>query len=575
MFAQKVLSGVYLLLVALFFEAQAAESIIPNGHDYQKRLGVSRHVTAIENNGFGEELDGYSGALELSVADVVLPGNNGLAVEFRRRLKLQNYIETFGAMRSGAVGDWFIDVPFLHGEFLQTKRRWYSMLGATRCAVPTAQQAMAPPVMTGKNFQNILQYWHGNFLHIPGKGSARLLHTAETGVDVPQDGRSYFWTTDSRWHLSCLPATANGIEGDAFLAVDPDGTKYWFDQLVLALAPSLYADNQFYSRYEARMMPTRVEDRHGNWVVYQYDSVVDGRLLEIRSSDGRLLALEYNGAGRLAAVRHGSEIWKYFYDVNNRLIEVIRPDQSSWRYSPPFAGESLVVNGTGSCLGPMSIQMPTGILTVTHPSGAIGKFYLDVILSGRSYVPLTCEITTDDEWRPVGSYTLIPTHSYTVSLTKREVSGPGLEPMTWLWQYPLAQGSFESACQDTGCPEEKTIAVTRPDLTVELQTYGIRFGTNEGLLLRSELRGQGSGSPTRVTIMDYVTDPAGQRFPLKLGSHIFPVGSVARDRPIWRTQIYQNGGVFSNEVPQLNGVYQFDRFARPLTIVKTSKLTPP
>lgn len=540
---------------------------VTSGQEYHKKVDVARTMAPLDEGLFGDELDGYTGAVEFAVTDVSIPGNNKLEVAFRRRFKTQSRLEFFDAGRFGLLGDWNVDVPYLHGEFLyssSTPGKWSSMQGSTRCAIGQAKDAQPFPLSTGKNFQNRLAYWHGNFLHVPGRGSSRLLHSVGVAADKPSDGRAYYWTTEGRWHLSCLPSTANGVGGDAFLAVSPEGMKYWFDQLALHVAAPVFADGQILSRNEVRMMPTRVEDQFGNWVVYKYSPDNHQRVIEVNSSDGRRLLIHYNATGRISEVWHGNRVWRYHYDADGRLIEAVRPDGTKWTYSPPWVGKKLTVYG-GACGGPGKYTLETGVMAVTHPSGAAGRFYMDVTYSGRTYVPQKCWTTWNDENWVSGSYDLISPHSVTLSLTRKEIVGAGISaPMVWTWDRPLVGWKYEHQCQQTACPEEKTVSVTRPDGTVEQQTYGIRFDRNEGLLLRTDIFKSDRASKASATAMEYLLDPTGQAFPAKLGNPIFFVGTTARDRPLWRRITKEDGNSYLWQVTDQNGVFAFDRHARPL-----------
>ncbi|MFA0922362.1 hypothetical protein [Xanthomonas fragariae] len=56
----------------------------------------------------------------------------------------------------------------------------------------------------------------------------------ETVLAHTQDGSqpSHVARTKDNWLITCLPSTANGLPGEAFQAVAPDGTRYWLDYLV-------------------------------------------------------------------------------------------------------------------------------------------------------------------------------------------------------------------------------------------------------------------------------------------------------------------------------------------------------
>jgi hypothetical protein len=152
------------------------------------------------------------------------------------------------------------------------------------------------------------EYWHGNFIYIPGSGSQEILKRAgTTNNNVPTDGNNWPLVTRSLWALRCLPGAMSRGPGEGFIAISPDGTQYTFDWLVSRTYPAItkpspapegfasgrpsaagatsrnfvesstvrvapgVTDNVIFgyglTRQEVWIMPTLVTDRHGNRAV--------------------------------------------------------------------------------------------------------------------------------------------------------------------------------------------------------------------------------------------------------------------------------------------------------------------
>jgi YD repeat-containing protein len=148
------------------------------------------------------------------------------------------------------------------------------------------------------------------------------------------------------------------------------------------------------SRVEVWILPTRVEDRFGNFVTYTYDAALPWRLREIRSNDGRALMIAYGASGRIATVSDGTRQWRYTETTQG--LDVALPDGSRWVYAlnglrsariepePSRQVFQFCARAGGSAVQPIH----TG--TITHPSGAIGTFRFQSRTHGRSWVDKVC-----------------------------------------------------------------------------------------------------------------------------------------------------------------------------------------
>ncbi len=501
--------------------------------EHLRRVSRAQTIEALDENLFGYSINNYTGALTFSVTDVSLPGNSDLVVAVARRFD-GNDVRSRGArVRSGHVfDDWDLDLPHLHGVFAGSVGWQAGPSSGIRCDQPNAGLA-APPSVNGFDADD---YWHGNLLYVPGQGDDEIQHLPSTQSDRPTDSATYRWVTKGLWFFSCLPITANGVAGDAFLARDPQGNKYWFNHIVEKSYTPLTLSRgtgTVLPRRQIVILPTRVEDRFGNWVTYTYDAVEARNLRVIEASDGRRIDLSYatgpgNGpGGRISSVVVGSRTWTYGYSasagIGASLTSVTRPDGSRYVYDFSTFHEDRVDVTFESCGAPARfVSNFQFVATATHPSGAIGTFTFLFKQHGRGGVPQNCwtsSFSSGDRFPPVFT---------SLSLIRKEISGPNqLLPMVWQWTYPELAWSYASQCPQN-CPSTKLIEVTQPDSSVLRETYGVRYGENDGLMLASEVWGRVDPSvipPTpnvllRRTDISHSYSPTGQAYLARVGTAV-------------------------------------------------------
>jgi hypothetical protein len=218
-------------------------------------------------------------------------------------------------------------------------------------------------------------YWHGYTLHAGGAQS--LLLASLTNNERPSNGGPYHWTTNQDWWVSCLSSlagpTINGSvpAGEGFFARGPDGSKYWFNHLSKRrvdmvtkqgeLDPDGYGARRVYKVYRAEylMLPTRVEDRFGNWTTYAWSNDEFSRLTSVSSGQvgsttaERTISLQYNANGFVSSATDGRQTpqgatayWTYEY-TGSSLTKVNLPDGSFWQYG--LADVSNLASATPNC----------------------------------------------------------------------------------------------------------------------------------------------------------------------------------------------------------------------------------
>ncbi|KAF1689005.1 wall associated protein [Pseudoxanthomonas koreensis] len=536
--------------------------------EHVDRLRTSEQVGALDSELFGDEVGLYNGATGFAVTDIDLPGNATLPVQLRRRFKVESFKQV---VPLGGFGNWDLDVPYLSGTFDGVYKWNTAENGSTsRCSALWYPRTTTPFEIT--------DIWTGTSLHLPGEGDLDLLYLPPSGGTVPSDGASYLWSTSSLHRFSCTAATSNGYPGQGFIAVDTAGTRYTFDVGIERSAGTMRdVSGSLRARTRVYLMASRVEDRHGNWVAYQYSG---DKLTGISSSDGRAIALTWSGDRIVKATAHGRE-WNYAYLSDPAamgmrrfpmLSQVTLPDASQWSYQYELASSGAgglnprYESWDGSdadCTPPEFFANSFG-LRATHPSGAQGHFEFTFMRQHRSGTPANACNRRGD-----GRYVLgIPDHFDLYALARKTLSGPGLPIQQWQYAYPHSGGRTTLPVPCMSCPGEKLTVVTEPDGSKREHTFGNRYLDNSGRLLGTTVK-TAAGAVLRSDSSTYMTnaEAAAAPFPNTYGSSLSADDDTAtRIRPVKLATVVQQDVTFSRTVNS------FDAFARPASVTRSSTL---
>ncbi|MDO5610567.1 MAG: hypothetical protein Q4G62_07355, partial [Pseudomonadota bacterium] len=589
------------LVIVSSFAAMAA--VVPQ-QEYGNYVDRQRMVEQGGSAPFGEQINLRDGGLQFRVVDVDIPGT-GPAIRLARTFRVNEAAKT--AETSGnTLGDWELEVP-------RIKTITANALG-TRGNSPFGWQV--PGINKNARCSNFAapgpisfwdaarhwepgEWWSGYQL-VDGLGrSQELLQVIGTYPEVA----GYKAVTNQNWRVSCLPATANGEPGEGFLATDPDGNRYWFDYLVYTPADTLSKalwtlpvpsasgartanDLPIQSRFSpaqddlprrfASLLVSRIEDRFGNSVVYQYSA---GKLIRVVASDGREMSISHDNALPTVIVNTGASqrIWRYSIQgaqpshyLRGTLTQVQLPDGSRWAYSfSQFSAASLLWESSMSlnmCEKQDSALARTIEGTVIAPSGAVGRFVLAGRGFGRSNVPREC-------WGgsgPIDSgYALIPAGWAAYALSSRTQTGPGLPPATWAYSYSPSHASWSSEC-NSGCVNEVWTDEMNPEGARTRSVFSNRFDDSENLLLREETF-ETNGNLLRRVSYGYADSTTGVAWPWPtvLGSDMQSRTNEARTSkwvPI-RSRTFEQQGITLNY-----RVNDYDRFANPVSVRKWSSL---
>ncbi|KQZ56333.1 hypothetical protein ASD53_12325 [Lysobacter sp. Root559] len=574
--------------------------------EYDKLIKSAQTVKSEGPALFGDSVNLYTGATSFAATDVSIPGNFPIPVGLGRRFA--HATDT----RNRPFGDWDWDVPYISGMFSHAEG-W--VLGQTaasatanRCSSVTSVESARPPSVKIQSSTPVRapaveewEYWSGYRMVVPGGEQELLLATADTRPR-PTDGGVYPWVTNKHWHLSCVPNLQSIQGGEGFMAHAPDGTRYRFDWMVARPSDDLLkpvtADGTVLQRPvprdEIRLYPTRIEDRFGNWVSYQWSGA---QLQSITSSDGRQLSFTWenaNGFDRVAKVttNTGRE-WRYGYSDFSQLTSVTLPDNSSWSidfralWGNPYysnepepmipGGQARLQDKALGCSWMRALVPLTRTATITHPSGARGEFVFQTIRHGRHKVPLDCRWPPDMSARPEpdfepteDTYTaLIPARFDVLAVRSKTVTGPGLPGYTWTYDYKnVPVGSWNEGCAN--CPPTKITEVSGPDGERTVNTYGVVFNENEGQLLQVDT--YAGGTLLRSSTTTYLSNAAAQQqssFADRMGvSPQVRLDSFSseRQRPTVFSSVQQDGVRFdmANET--------FDEFAQATRVGQSNTL---
>lgn len=569
-----------MLVLALLVPAPLwAQQVLKVGQDSELRSAPKWNVQALDSGVFGERHNLYTGETEFVVTDLNVPGSNGLDVAVNRRLTRST------SKHNSLFGDWELDFPRLEGIF--SSAGWQvSTPGARdkRCSVDRQNFMQAtPPTVSGTSIGSqpasyafsSEEYWYGNNLHLPSAGDQRMLVLTPDNTSF-NHGENY-WITRENWVFSCLPSTANGKPGEAFVAHAPDGRSFRFDWLVenpgyqplekTSVVGGLGSLTSRLTRKRVMFYPTEVADENGNWVRYQFDAA--NKLTSISSSDGRLIQFAYAN-DRVSSFTSAGRTWTYVYGVNSigspRLSEVVLPDQSKWLINLELNNfqvnypmhSTACANETGAQVG-VTLQ---GYMV--HPSGLRGDFQYLSRYHGLTFTPRTC---MPDGY---GGMTMLRPDRYPVlSLTRKVLSGPGLVTHSWdfdygwSFRYPDLVAGYLDTCANQVCPASRVVTTSRSDGTWEKRTFNSVFGDTEGSPIYVEV-GEGS-SVLRSELITYETS-SNQPFPFVYGKDPCHRCHRSHERvvPIRERRAEQQGRYFYWRANS------FDAFARPVEVAKYS-----
>ncbi|HET9025339.1 MAG TPA: hypothetical protein VFN64_12250 [Burkholderiaceae bacterium] len=593
--------------------------------EYMKRLKLYQTVEPYGDTPFGESIDLYTGQVTFNQTDVVLEGT-GPTIRIGRSRSSTGY-DTQGMESAPAhyFGDWTMDLPRI--DTLVAAQRYTLGTPGTNWRMSVSSTDPAS-FLRCTNFRSpyvgqsgiVLEDWWRGYELVLGDGSSQPLLVRAAGyIGKPAISAAFPVVTLSTLQMTCLPATKNGTPGEGFLAYAPDGTKIWFDWLVgslyspvnMPLLETMQAGGSVASetdpsaepapadgeaspsavpggggiavqeRMQVSMFATRVEDRFGNWVVYNYTPDT-AQLTSITASDGRKVTLAWTGAQVTSVTAMpgtpDARTWTYGY-TGSKLTTVTQPDLSKWTFDLKRTGEGAPEPvSVSSCSHRSDPNTPTTggeLSTITAPSGLVGTFLMQMRWHGRSYTGSYCDTDTS------GSREMVPPMFSNLSLYERTLNGPGVPLAKWRYLYaPAAASTIYDACALAGtCPDTTWVDVVEPDGSKTRYTSSTRYDAVEGKPVKTE-----TFSPTNQLLRTETTTyqlPAGTPYVARLGSSLlgYRVNETKSENlaPVRKRVVTQQQRSFTWEVAADCGTGAtlcFDAWGRPTKVTKTSAPAP-
>lgn len=598
-----------------------AQTTVAPEDEYKKLIRVSEDIQPLGEHPFGESISLYDGSLSFQQTDVSASGTGPL-MQLTRQFQIEGSAAIW-TRGDYAFGDWTLALPRI--ETL-TANGYSGARHVTGWQVDVApdQDPNARCSHFARPYSVVMHpsdpaltpwepetWWKGYHMVIPGQGTQDLLAN-----DDDASKATYPIITKDHWRISCpLKVTANGEPGEGFLAQAPDGARYWFNELVYRRADSLsrplysgvaavdstgarglvrsalkdpvgdlisllsgsgvahaLPSSDVLSRQTAWMLVTRIEDRFGNSLVFNYDS--SGHLTGINASDGRALSVTYEtGTPRIHSVTlqpaagGAARTWLYTYNADgSSLTQVTLPDNTRWQLGLT-AFDQIDLNTSGSHSSCVTLAAPnpaTATGTISHPAGLVGTFVVKPVKRGRSYVPRDCRSMQYGDPDSQGSFASVPDAWYSVALVQRTLSGAGTPNRTWSYSYSPANDSWYDC--GSNCATTVYTTVVDPDLTATRSTFSNRYNYTESQLLRTDYYAGGAGTSTLLrSEINHYAAPTTAPLPARAG-HLLQdnvnTAQIAQYSPLDQRQMVQGGDTYTWQAEAFNSYVQVTRTKR-------------
>lgn len=615
--AHKALQAGLALAALAWSMPTQADSVTSPYNDYRDRIKVAQTVQPLGETPFGENINLYKGGLSFRQTDISFPGI-GPTITLARSYQLGG---VYGMPYvPGEMRDWSLSIPRIvttvPGDRFSQSGSWVTPTTA-RCS-GFGHMSAAPYGFSGGQWLG-QTWWHGYQLVTPDGATRPLLKRVTENTLTPPSGGPYNIVTADHWMIACVASTSNGQPGEGFLAIAPDGTRYTFDYLVYgpaiqalvyetggdSLAAGESAEsasesdssttstdeapsgeeessdggastnvqsgggtNQYLPRKVAYMYLTRIEDRFGNTLTYNYSS---GQLTSIVASDGRQVYVNWVGSSIDTIVVQPADAqaqtWHYEYNGYG-LSRVVLPDNSTWSFTmnsiaaaEPFSAMDSNASTCGLRSGLAGAFTPV-TATITHPSGLFGSFQIGEVGFARSAVPTVCDVYGLTESLPVAYSAL--------SLLNKTISGPGMASRTWQYTYSPEIGSSDAECA-TNCVDTAWVEVTDPDGSITRFTHSTRWGVTEGKLL-SVIQGITTGgqtNPVGLNLRTYTyASPSAGPYPARIGDS--PDHLLSNNAPSEYLAPQQQMVLTQQGVTFTNTTNSFDAYANPTSVTRAS-----
>jgi YD repeat-containing protein len=344
------------LLLALLLAVSVVslqQAVAEEIRDYYSEPGLNPFKETLNEN-FTEQIDPFSGTLQLKYSDVHIPGNGGMDIDITRTY---TSLQTNAYPKTGRLGlGWT-----MHFGRIVASRTFQSQI----CNQATF------PLTTRENPS----------LELPDGGRELLVLSNQHS-----DGTLL---TRSNWRARC------GTGGVGLVVTSPDGRRYTMDRFD-------------YGEEEPSWLTSRIEDLNGNWIAIDYETNAAGvNFIESirRSEEGAeatVVAFEYEDEDEagiaISAIHANGQTWGfeydsipgYMFDFYKQLVRVVRPDGTRWQYtynpkfSDPDPNDGIIQDGPASY----------SLARVEYPHGAQIDYTYQYVLFDPGEAVATTAIAT-------------------------------------------------------------------------------------------------------------------------------------------------------------------------------------
>ena len=540
-------------------------------------------ISMLENDSLGDQMNLANGAVIFSRTDGKIPGNFNLEVAYRISY-LTNFPNWYG---------WKEDLPRIE----LTYGKGYGSQNFEGSSLPegwkNGQYCSGSQLPTGGRPRHPKRFNSATKIVIPGRLDSQLLkNNGSFGITITDAP----FVAKEGWKISCFTSDITGEEG--FKATNPDGDTYYFEypgshsgyivnQKNQGRQTYPYANHLNFIESEvatdygsavghvATLFVSKVEDRFGNWVKFDYegDNNVNNmrHLSKISSSDNRVIDIEITAKGK--RITSASKVWDYYYeDTGSEYIRtndffVKQPDDKVWKYSLHNIDllDSGELDGTPSCNRDFGRYHKGGEMKVIHPSGLVGIYKFNVIRVDKAN--LFSESRFEDNPRPSWRRC-----KYSYALSEKKLINNS-ETYIWKFEHSETLGSFEnergtekSESKLTGhVPSNidrvlnKKLIITSPDLTTK--SYYINRDSQsalEGSITAIEVNSPNSETPVIEVMNTYDTstskgDIAGYNYGSQKHSNIKIITTPIRlTRQVTSTPASENNTTYTQSFSDFN-----------------------
>ena len=407
--AMRFLSIVIAAMSAIVFTPATVADVDGTLPDFYNAPGLNPNGAS--EGEFNDVVDPFSGTLNISHTDLVVPGKGGLDIAVQRTYSSGN----IWATRSIPGEDTSSIVPPRYPFELQQRRHtgegWTLHFGR---------------VGRSQNICSIESHIDGTTDNNPVLELSDGRQMVFYQNDTPQPWQ---WVSEERWSAKCDSTNPN----NGLLVYAPGGTEYRMDHYVSG-GGGLYSGSPVDYWYTSR-----ITDRNGNYfdISYEGGNLGWAYLKDIVAEDGRIVNFNYlpsrtDPNAYLSTIEANGQLWEYQYTQDggrDYLTKVIRPDGLEWNYSYYLAQND-----------PAADQKM--INTVTYPYGGTSTYTFGFVnFYGDPFI---------SPW-------VDPENVFYSHVVKtRTLEGRDVVPATWTYTYNPASGTYNSNTQ-TWLPYDETI----------------------------------------------------------------------------------------------------------------------